>query len=382
VKVIPPFAVSQFDISITSQIMNNLRVAVVGAGRLGGFHAQKLAARNDAELVAVVDPLAENCRRVAEQCKCQSLADYRGLLDKIDAAVIAAPTSLHYEIAREFLEAGIHLLVEKPLCASFGEANELVSLAQRRGLALQVGHIERFNPVFQAAARELRRPKYIEALRAGPPTFRSMDIGVVLDLMIHDIDLVLSLVGGPLRKVDALGISVLGGHEDAANARLEFACGCVATLSASRIAAEPARRMQLWSAEGMATLDFAARTATITTPSETLRRRQFDARRLTPEQIEHHCRHFSEEHLPRRQLNYAAVDALVLEQDDFIESIRQGRRPMVDGVAGRDALAVAARILDCIDAHRWSSEAAGPTGPLALPRPRLLPAAAPLKKAG
>jgi predicted dehydrogenase len=353
--------------------MNKLRMAVIGAGRLGGFHAQKLAARNDVELVAVVDPLAANRNRVAAECKTEARADYAGLLDGLDAAVIAAPTSLHHRIARDFLDAGVHLLVEKPLCVSRMEADELVTAARRRGVVLQVGHVERFNPAFHAAAAELHEPKYIEAVRTSGFTFRSTDVGVVLDVMIHDIDLVLSMVRSPLRKVDALGFSVLGGHEDVANARLEFECGCVAALSASRVSYEQLRWMQVWSAEGFAAIDFAARTATLVRPSETLRRRQFNVDALAPEQVDHYRQHFAEEHLPKQTLSFDAVDALALEQEDFLDSIRSGREPRVDGQAGRDALAAAEQILARIDAHCWDSSLDGPAGPLALPRRHVIP---------
>lgn len=353
--------------------MNPLRIAVVGAGRLGGFHAQKLAARKDVELLAVVDPATENCNRVAAECDAEGMADYAGLFDRIDAAIIAAPTCLHYSIARRFLDAGIHLLVEKPLCVSRSEADELVAVARRKYLVLQVGHVERFNPAFRAAADEIAAPKYIEAVRTSGFTFRSTDVGVVLDVMIHDIDLVLSLVGGPLKKVDALGFSVLGGHEDVANARLEFECGCVATLSASRVNDAQVRRMQVWSAEGFTAIDFAARSVKTVRPSETLRQRRFDVERLSPEQLAH-CRvHFAEEHLPQETRTFDAFDALVLEQDDFVEAIRTGRRPQVDGEAGRDALAVAGQILARIDAHCWNGVYEGPTGPLAENRGRILP---------
>ncbi len=353
--------------------MKTLRMAVVGAGRLGGFHAQKLAARKDVELVAVVDPLPANRHRVAAQCQTEACADCAGLLGRLDAAVIAAPTSLHHAVAREFLEAGVHLLVEKPLCTSRAEADELVTAARRRGVVLQVGHVERFNPAFHAAADGIRTPKYIEAVRSSGFTFRSTDVGVVLDVMIHDIDLVLAMVRSPLRKVDALGFSVLGGHEDVANARLEFECGCVATLSASRVSYEQVRRMQVWSAEGFAAVDFAARTATLVRPSETLRRRQFDVDALTPGQVDYYRQHFAEEHLPKEKLTFDAVDALALEQDDFVESIRNGREPQVNGEAGRDALAVAEQILARIDAHCWDASLDGPAGPLALPRRQVIP---------
>ncbi len=329
--------------------MNPLRLAVVGAGRLGRFHAQKLAARNDVKLAAVVDPAPGNRQQVAAECGAEARADYHGLLDQIDAAVIAAPTSLHHAVASDFLEAGIHLLVEKPLCATHADADRLTAIARRRNVVLQVGHVERFNPAFDAAAARIAQPKYIDAVRTSGYTFRSTDVGVVLDLMIHDIDLVLSLVQSPLRKVDALGVSVVGGHEDAANARLEFESGCVATLSASRVSYEAVRRMQIWSAQAFAAVDFAARTTTLVRPSETLRQRRFQTEGLTPDRLEHYRQHFAEEHLPREELRFDAVDALALEIDDFVESIRSGRRPRVDGKAGRDALAVAEQILDRIE---------------------------------
>jgi predicted dehydrogenase len=353
---------------------NKLRIAVVGAGRLGGFHAQKLAARSDVSLAAVVDPISGSCQRVAAACGTEPLAHYANLLGRIDAAVIAAPTSLHHAIARDFLEAGVHLLVEKPLCAARPEAAELVDMARRRNVVLQVGHVERFNPAFQAAAAETADPKYIEAVRTGGVTFRSNDVGVVLDLMIHDIDLVLSLVRSPLRRVDALGISVLGGHEDVANARLEFESGCVAALSASRVSYEPLRRMQVWSARAFAAVDFASRTATLVRPSETLLRRRFCADGLTPEGVEYYRQHFAEEHLPKEQLTYDAVDALALEVDDFVSSIRESREPRVNGEAGRDALVVAERILDSINRHCWDASAEGLAGPMALPRRHVIPA--------
>jgi predicted dehydrogenase len=331
--------------------MTKLRMAVIGAGRLGGFHAQKLAARQDVELLAIVDPIQASRDQAAAKCHCEALPDYSGLLKRLDAAVIAAPTSLHHRIARECLEAGVPLLVEKPLCTTRTDADELVSAARRRNVVLQVGHVERFNPAFHAAASHVRNPKYIEAVRASGFTFRSTDVGVILDLMIHDIDLVLSMVNSPLRRVDALGASVVGGHEDVANARLEFECGCVASLSASRVSYEAVRRMHVWSAESFVAVDFATRMATTVRPSETLLNRQLSVDTLTPEQLDH-CRvHFAEEHLPKECQTFDAVDALALELDDFIESVRTPRQPRVTGEAGRDALAVAEQILAGIGSH-------------------------------
>jgi len=354
--------------------VKRIRAAVVGAGRLGGFHAQKLAAHSRVELVAVVDPLPESRNRVAAECGARALADHRGLQGQIDAAVVAAPTSLHHRLGMELLDAGVHLLVEKPLCATLSEADELVDAARRRGVVLQVGHVERFNPTFAAATTHTPDPKYLEAVRAGGFTFRSTDVGVVLDLMIHDIDLVLSLVRSPVRKVEALGLSVLGGHEDVANARLEFECGAVANLSASRVSHATARSMNVWSHRGFAGIDFAARTATLVKPSQTLRNRRFDVDLLSPEQLEHSKQHFTAEHLPVERLTFEAADALAAETEDFVQSILTPRRPRVDGAAGRDALAVAALILARIATHAWDDAPDGPVGPLATPRSRVIPA--------
>jgi predicted dehydrogenase len=351
--------------------MRNLRIAVLGAGRLGGFHAHKLVGFPHVDLVAVVDPVEASRNRLAAECRTQALADCRPLAGEIDAAVVASPTRLHHQLALELLRAGTHLLVEKPLCATLAQADELVETARQRGLVLQVGHVERFNPAFTHAVPQVRHPKYIEAVRASAFTFRSMDVGVVLDLMIHDIDLVLSMVRSPVRKVDALGLSVLGGHEDVANARLEFECGCVAAFSASRVSHEQTRRMHVWSSRGFATIDFATRTTTLVHPSEELLRRQFHPEELTPEEVEHYRLHLVEEHLPREQKRFDAVDALALELQDFVEAVRASRQPRVTGEAGRDALAVAEQILAGIRAHAWNGTADGPVGPLAVSRPRV-----------
>jgi predicted dehydrogenase len=351
--------------------MKKLRIAVIGAGRLGGFHARKLAAFEDVELAAVVDPVAARREQTAAECRAQPLADHRELIGEVDAAVIAAPTSLHHPLALDFLGAGAHVLVEKPLCPTAAEAEELVDAARRAGLVLQVGHVERFNPAFHAVAAYVEDPKYVEALRCGPYTFRSTDVGVVLDLMIHDIDLLLAMVRSPVRRVEALGVSVLGGHEDVANARIAFESGCVATLSASRVARESTRRMQLWSPHGHAAVDFAARSAALTRPSETLLRRQLDLDALGDGEPEDGRRRLIEEHLPQETLSFAAVDALRLELRDFVESIRRRRAPRVPGESGRDAVAVAERILDSIREHAWDDAHDGPVGPLAVPRPRV-----------
>lgn len=350
--------------------MRKLRVAVVGAGRLGGFHARKLALWPNVELAGIVDPVADSRERLAAECGAPAFADHRPLLGQIDAAIVAAPTHLHHAIAADLLNWGVHVLVEKPLCATSAEADDLVRLAKRHGAILQVGHVERFNPAFASALPVAANPKYIEAVRAGGFTFRSTDIGVVLDLMIHDLDLALCLVRSPVRRVEALGLSVLGGHEDVANARIEFECGCVASFSASRVSSEPARRMQVWSAGGYAAIDFAARTTTLVRPSEAILQRQLDAAALAaaPDRDQ-----ILKAHLPHETTRHEASDALALELADFLESILGRRSPQAPGEAGRDAVALAERILRKIHTHAWDARPDGPIGPMAVPRPAAVP---------
>jgi predicted dehydrogenase len=343
-----------------------LRVAIIGSGRLGTFHGQKLALMPGVEIVGVVDPLADNRHRLAEELHTSAFDSHAPLVGKIDAAVVATPTVAHHRVAVDLLEAGAHLLVEKPICATLDEADEMVELAQQKKVVLQVGHVERFNPALEAASPHLQSPKFIEATRASGFTFRSMDIGVVLDLMIHDIDVVLSLVRSPLRSVEAIGAALLGHHEDVAHVRLTFDSGCVANLSASRISYEPARKMQVWAASAFANIDFAARATNLVWPSNTLLNGEFHADRLSPDEIEHYKTHLADEHLPHEQRTFDAVDALALELEDFVESIRNKRQPRVDGQAGRDALAVAEEIRASIASQ--SSE------PIRTIYPRVVPA--------
>ncbi len=340
-----------------------LKVAVIGAGRLGRFHAQKFAHADGVDLIAVVDPVAASRERVAAECGCRAMAEYADLFGQIDAAVVASPTKTHHAIGMDLIEHGIHVLVEKPICASVREADELVSAAERRGVVLQVGHVERFNPAFCEALPCAVAPKYIEVLRAAPFTFRSTDVGVVLDLMIHDLDLVLTLAKSPVRRVEAIGTAVVGRKEDVANARLEFDNGCVASLSASRVSYLAARRMQVWTAEGFAGIDFAARSLCLVRPSETLLRREFDLDALTADEVAYWQETFAQEHLPCTTQSFDAVDALALECEDFVNAVRTGRAPRVSGEAGRNALAVAEQIVASLAEHAWNDATSGRVGP-------------------
>jgi predicted dehydrogenase len=342
-------------------------LAVVGAGHLGRIHARIAAALEEVELVAVVDPLESARRSVAQEARTRPVADYRDVIGEIEAAIIATPTASHHAIGMQLLAGGVPLLIEKPLAPTSAQANDLVALARNKGVALQVGHVERFNPALTAAAADIRDPKYIEATRTSGYTFRSMDIGVVLDVMIHDLDIVLSLARSPVEEVQALGVSVLGGHEDLATARLAFASGCVAQLSASRVSFQQRRTMTIFTSRGSASINFATHEATVVKPREDVLRRAFRADELTAADRAYWKEHLFDELLVRSQYESPAFNAIQEEQRDFVRALREARAPRVDGAAGRDAVAVAEMILERIEEHAWDGTPAGRHGPFAMP---------------
>jgi predicted dehydrogenase len=299
-----------------------LSTAVVGTGYLGRFHAQKYAALPDCELIAVVDPDEAAAREHAEANGARALTDHRELLGKVDAVSIAAPTSLHYPIARDFLLHGAHVLVEKPITVTVAEAEELVGLARDQGLTLQVGHLERFNPALRAADGILDAPRFIESHRLAPFNPRGTDVDVVLDLMIHDIDIILDIVGSPVERADASGAAVLTGATDIANARLVFANGCVANVTASRVSAKTERRMRFFQHDCYLAVDFQQRQLSVHRKGE---------REMYPGIPE----------LVSEEQSFEASDAIRDEIESFIECIRTGARPLVSGEDGCRALATA-----------------------------------------
>jgi predicted dehydrogenase len=316
-----------------------------------------------AELAGVVDPSAEACQPLAAELGVPAFADHRLLAGRIDAAIIAAPSRLHHAVAADLLSQGIHVFVEKPMTLSVGDADDLIRAAAANQLVLQVGHVERFNPALTAALPHVGEPKYIEAVRAGSFTCRSTDIGAVLDLMIHDIDVALSLVQDEVVGIEALGAAVLGPNEDWAQARLTFAGGCVANLSASRVATRPQRWMQVAAHDRYATIDFAGRTAQVMRPSDAVLAGEIDVNRLSPAERTHLKDNLFSEYLPLVELPVAETNALLEEQRQFVAAIRGQSQVTVDGQAGRRALDVAERILVAIAAHRWDGTADGAVGP-------------------
>ncbi|HUE16091.1 MAG TPA: Gfo/Idh/MocA family oxidoreductase [Planctomycetaceae bacterium] len=345
--------------------MKRLRVGVVGTGALGRHHARIYSALDTTELVGVADTSAERGPAVAESCRTRWFQDFRSLFGEVDAVSIAVPTVAHQAVASEFLKRRIAVLVEKPLAANVAEAAALVTTAERTRTTLQVGHVERFNPAAQVARRLAESPRYIRAERMSPYAFRSTDIGVVLDVMIHDIDLVFDLAGSPLVDVEAFGVSILGENEDCVQARLRFENGCVADLSASRVHPTSRRSMQIWSKAGCVSVDLMSREVVHFTPTDRLLKGESPlARARRPgADIEQLKGEIFGQYLHVERPEVPAADALTAELSSFADCVIHGRQPVVDGRAALAAMQAADRILQSVAAHRWNGREAGPIGP-------------------
>jgi predicted dehydrogenase len=350
--------------------MTRVRMAVIGVGHLGQHHARILAGLPDVELVGVVDVNPDQARAIAAKLGTTAFEDVEPLLGQLDAVSVVTPTIYHHEVASAFLKAGVPVLVEKPVCRTIAEADDLIALADKAGVPLQVGHIERFNPAFEELAKRPIKPKFVEAERHGPFTGRSVDIGAVLDLMIHDLDLLLALVGGPVARVAAVGASVFGGHEDMVNARLEWENGCVAHVTASRITRHPKRRLRVWAPEGYAGIDFVTRKLTLVQQSEEVRRYG-----LQVDQMDATTKARLKDEVFGRYLQVLNLDAdrkfdqLTAELKHFVDCVRTGRSPRVTGADGRNALELAERVLGALRQHPWEGIANGTLGPNAMPEP-------------
>lgn len=346
-----------------------LNVAVVGVGALGRHHARILSKMADVKLVGVADPNPQQGRQVAADCQCEWLPDFRSLFSAgLDAVSLVVPTSLHRAIAEEFLCRNIPVLVEKPLTANVADGALLVRVAQEHRIPLQVGHIERFNPAFTTLQQKIGVPKYIRCERLSPYAFRSMDIGAIHDLMIHDIELTLALVKEMPHRVEAFGTTLVGGLEDCVQARLHFPSGCVADLTANRVAPQFSRTLHCWSEKGAALADLHARTVTTFSPSDAMLRGDL------PFELVEQGRCTASELKPEifsrfiRQEKFQATDedALTAELTSFLECVRTGSEPLVSGTQALNALRVAERIGSGVADHEWDGHSAGRRGPYAL----------------
>ena len=338
--------------------MSKPRVAVVGIGRLGSFHTNLVIAGDLFDLVAVVEPVEATRHIATEKFAVRGVADISEILDVIDCAIIATPTIYHFDVAQQLLRAGKHLLIEKPISLDLAQANNLITLAESNELILQVGHVERFNPAFSAVAAHVSSPVFIESTRTSNYSFRSTDIGVTLDLMIHDIDLVLSLVDSPIATINAIGSVVIGPHEDIAHARLTFENGTFANLTASRVNSEPQRTMRIEGRQGSTHIDFGASTAYTIEISDQAQSAQIDLATTSQLELDDMQSRFFVDFLPKTEVAIPEGNALALEQEDFAKAIINGESVQVSGRDGRNALAIAIEIADQIrDKHHASPHA-------------------------
>jgi predicted dehydrogenase len=312
--------------------MSKIRAAVIGVGYLGRFHAQKYAALPACELVAVVDGRDEVRKAVAAEVGAQPVADFRELLGKVDAVSVVTPTPAHFEIADAFLAAGAHVLVEKPITETPEQAKALISTAAKHGRILQVGHLERFNAAVLAAEPHISSPRFMECVRLAPYKERGTDVNVVLDLMIHDIDLVQSLAGSEIVSIDAIGTPVFSGEIDIANARIRFANGCVANTTASRVSLKTERKLRIFEDAAYISLDLQQKILTL------IRKRDgVPQPGQLPVSIE--------------EANLEQGDALKSEIESFLDCIRNNKRPIVSGEDGLRALETAIRITEQVHAN-------------------------------
>lgn len=352
--------------------MSRVRMAVIGVGALGRHHARILKSmQRRVELVAVVDQLEERGREAAAKHGTRWVADYRNLYDQVDAVSVVVPTVAHGDVAGDFLKQGIPVFVEKPLAESLATAKKLVHLADLHGVALQVGHVERFNPAWEAARPYCTEPKYIRAERFSPFTFRSTDIGVVLDMMVHDIDLVLSLAKSPVVDVQAFGVTMMGPYEDAVQARLVFENGCIADLSASRMNPDVKRTMQVWSHHGCVTIDMQQRTVSRMAPSAALLRgpSPVELAQQPGADIDSLKSRVFTDFLKTESIDVPPGDALTAELASFTNCVRTKLHPHVDGHQALKAIQVADAINRRVAAHQWDGHGQGLIGPQFRPSP-------------
>ena len=307
----------------------NIRVAVIGVGYLGKFHAEKYAAMEAVDLVGVADSDPERAETVAEKLGTRAFTDYRDLLGKIDAASVVVNTPAHYAVSRDFLENDVDVLIEKPMTTDLAQADELIDIAKARKLIIQVGHLERFNPAVVALRDIIKQPMFIESHRLSIYQPRCTDVSVVLDLMIHDIDIIINFVKSEIKSIHAAGIPVISAEVDIANARLEFSNGCVANVTASRISTRNQRKIRLFQRDAYMSVDFANHDITL------VRQTENGNNDLVPG-------------TDIQKLSFESGDALDDEIRSFVQSVSHRTPPEVTGQMGRDALGIALDIMNQI----------------------------------
>jgi predicted dehydrogenase len=333
-----------------------VRTAVVGAGKMGAIHAKVYHQLEQSDLIAVVDIDLEKARKLAEQYNCLAFSDYSDILGKVDAVTIATPTVTHLNLAKNFIKNGIPVLIEKPLAANVGEGKKIAGLAKKRNIVAAVGHSERCNPVVQAIKRLNIEPKFIESNRISPYPFRTTDVGVVLDVMIHDIDIILSLAASKIKKIDAVGVGVIGEKEDICNARIVFDSGCIANVTASRLALKTERKLRLFSKQVYVSLDYFKKSGIVikadpnTNVVKWIKEKQkagdFDLTTVNWPDLLH-----------IEQLDIDDKEPIRLEQENFLHSVMDREfMPEVSAEEGLAALKCAESILASVKKNKWNEE--------------------------
>ncbi|MCA9323219.1 MAG: Gfo/Idh/MocA family oxidoreductase [Planctomycetes bacterium] len=331
--------------------MSELKVAVVGAGRLGSIHARVVSDVEGANLIAVVDPTASSRETLAAAHGTRAFASDEELPADLDAAIVATPTRAHHEVTCRLLRRGVSVLVEKPMATNRDEAEEMIARAAEARCVLMVGHSERFNPVIRALDAYRIEPRFVDCQRVSPFSFRSTDIGVVLDMMIHDIDIILHLVRSEVTGVHAVGVPVIGEHEDLASARLAFANGSVANITASRMALKTERTIRLFAKRFYATLDLAQKKGRIIRPGPALESGDFDLEAEMAKGTANPLEFMMRGLVRMEELVVADAEPLHEEDAAFLDAVRRGIAPPVTGEDGLAALVCAQRIIDSLKDH-------------------------------
>jgi len=331
-----------------------VRTAVVGAGKMGAIHAKVYDQLPQSKFVAVVDIDANKAERLAQQYNCSAFTDCADILDKVDAVTIATPTVTHLKLAKIFIKNKIAVLIEKPLAANVREGRKIVSLAKKNNCVVAVGHSERCNPVVQAIKRLDIIPKYIEANRISPYPFRSTDVGVVLDVMIHDIDIILSLASSKIKKVDAVGVNVIEDKEDICNARIVFENGCIANVTASRLAMKTDRRLRVFSRQAYLSVDYFRKSGIIIKADPNI-----NVVKWIQEHKDSGDFNLTTVNWPDllhiEQLNIDDKEPIRLEQEVFLKAVAdRTHAPEVSAEEGLAALKCAQKILASIKKHKWN----------------------------
>ncbi len=340
-----------------------IRLGVIGAGHMGKLHCRVLSEMPEVRLACVADIKPQAARAAAEAYGAEALTSAEQVIGKVDAAIVAVPTVAHVDVARPLVAAGVPVLIEKPLADRSGPAAELIELARRTKASVQVGHTERFNPAVEAIRRFEITPKFIEAHRISPFTFRSADIGVVLDMMIHDIDLVLMMVGCEPVEVRAVGVNVLGAPEDIANARLQFPNGCVANLTASRLAIKSERKMRIFSEQAYLSVDYGRRLGLVAKKSENLDLLRVFRDRNAEDLADLAGKVDYTRMIKVEQLQVEdSVEPLRKQADAFVRCVAGQAQPVVTAEEGLAAVRCAEAVTQAIRTHRWDGRESDRTG--------------------